>query len=88
MEAKQWVINNQEITEEIKEEILKMPRNKWQWKHGDPETGGHSKAALRKQICSNTTLPQETRKSWNKQPNFTHRAIYKKTATATKSAQS
>ena len=42
------LLNNQEITEEIKEETKKMPRNKWQWKHGDPETGGHSKSSSKK----------------------------------------
>ena len=34
------LINNQEITEEMKEEIKKIPRNKWQWKHNDPKPTG------------------------------------------------
>ena len=29
------LLNNQWITEEIKEEIKKIPGDKWKWKHND-----------------------------------------------------
>ena len=38
------------------------------------------KAVLRGSACiySNTSLPQETRKTWNRQPNFTPKATRKR----------
>ena len=38
------------------------------------------KAVLRGSVCiySNTSLPQETRKIWNRQPNFTPKATRKR----------
>ena len=41
------LLSNQKITEEIKKEIKKKPRNKWQWKHDDPKPLGSAKAVLR-----------------------------------------
>ena len=64
------LLNNQEITEEIKEEIKKKPRNKWQWKHNDPKPMGCSKISSKREVYSNTILPQETREKSNKQPNL------------------
>ena len=32
---------------------------------------GHSKNSSKKEVCSNTIPPQETRKTSNRQPNFT-----------------
>ena len=69
------LLSNQEITEEIKEEIKKYLENKWQWKHDDPKPMGCSKSSSRRQVYSNTILPQETRKISNKQPNLTSKAI-------------
>ena len=68
------LLNNQWITEEIKEEILKIPRDKWQQKHDDPKPMGCSKSSLKREVYSNTILPQETRKISNKQPNLTPKA--------------
>ena len=41
------------------------------------------KAVLRGSACiySNTSLPQETRKTWNRQPNFTPKTTAKRTKT-------
>ena len=36
-EANNILLNNQEITEEIKEQIKKTHTNKWLWKHDDPK---------------------------------------------------
>ena len=62
--------NNQQVTEEIKREIKNFletndnenvtPQNLWD----------EAKAVLRGKFYSNTILPQETRKTSNRQPNF------------------
>ena len=38
-----------------------MPRNKWQWKHNDAKPMGCSKSSFKREVYSNTILPQETR---------------------------
>ena len=63
------LLNNWWITEEIKEEIKKIPRDKW--KHGDPKAIRDSKSSSKKEVYGNINLPQETRKISNKQPNLT-----------------
>ena len=42
-----------------------IPRNKWQWKHDDPKPMGWSERSFKKEVYSNTILPQETRKISN-----------------------
>ena len=49
------LLNNREITEEIKEEIKKIPRDKLQRKHDDPKPMGHSKSSSKREVYSNTT---------------------------------
>ena len=61
------LLNNQEITEEIKEEIKKRPRDKWQWKQDDPKPMGRSKGSSKREVYSNTILSEDTRKTSNKQ---------------------
>ena len=61
-------LNIQHVTEEIKREIKNMSRNKWQWKHGNSKSMGCSKNSSKREVYSNTTLPQETRKTSNRQP--------------------
>ena len=39
------LLNNQQITEEIKKEIKNFHRNKWKWKHNNPKPVGHSKSS-------------------------------------------
>ena len=53
----------------------KTPRNKWKWKNNDPKPMGCSKSSSKREVYSNTILPQETRKISNKQPNLTPKAI-------------
>jgi len=65
------LLNNHEITEEIKEGIKKIHRNKLQQKHDDPEPVGHSKSSSKKQVYSNSISPKETRKISNKQSSHT-----------------
>ena len=79
------LLNNQEITEEIKEEIKKIHRNKWQWKHGDPKPMGRSKSSSKREIYSNSISPQETRKISNKQSNPTFKAARERRTKKTQS---
>ena len=72
---KNTLLNNQEITEEIKEEIKKYQKKKGQWKHDDPNPMGSSKSSSKREVYSNTILPQETRNIANKQPNLTPKTI-------------
>ena len=54
------LLNNQQITEEIKNEV-KMHRNEWKWKHNNPKPMGFSKSSAKGKVHSNANLPQETR---------------------------
>ena len=54
---------------------LKIPWDKWQWKHDDPKSMGCSKSSSKREVYSNIILPQETRNISNKQPNLTPKAI-------------
>ena len=71
-------LNNQQVTEEVKREIRKIPRNKWQWKHDNSKPMGYSKSSSKREHYSNTILPQETRKTLNRQPNFTPKIVGKR----------
>ena len=55
MEAKQTLLNNQQIMEEIKNKI------KMKMKNNNPELMGFSKSSAKGKVHSNTSLPQETR---------------------------
>ena len=67
------LLNNQWLTKEIKGEINK-PRDKWQWRHNDPKPVGCSKSSSKREVNSNTSLPQKLRKIANEQPNLTPKA--------------
>ena len=54
----------------------KVSRNKWQWKHNSKPMGC-SKSSLKREVYSNTILPQETRKALNSQPKFTLKQLEK-----------
>ena len=54
------ILNNQEITEEIRGN-QKIPRNKWPWKHDGLKPMGCTKSNSKREVYSNTILPQETR---------------------------
>ena len=58
------LLNNQQISEEIKKE--NMHRNEWKWKHNNPTPMGFSKSSAKGKVHSNTSLPQETREMSNK----------------------
>ena len=52
----------------------KIPRDKWKWKHDDPNPVELSKSSSKREVYSDTSLPQEMRKISNKQPNLTPKA--------------
>ena len=70
--------NNPQVTEEFKRKIKKNYRNKWQWKHDNSKPMGYSKNSYKREIYSNAILPQETRKTLNRQPNFSIKQLEKK----------
>ena len=41
------LLNNQQITEEIKKGNQNMHRNKWKWKHDNPKPMGFSKSSAK-----------------------------------------
>ena len=53
----------------------KIRRGKWKQKQDDLKPMGHSKSCSKREVYSNTILPQETRNISNKQPNLTPKAI-------------
>ena len=67
------LLNNQEITEEIRGK--KMSKNKWQWKHYEPKPMGCSKNSSNREVYSNKILLQETRKISTKQLKITPKSI-------------
>ena len=59
------LLNNQQITEEIKTEIkicIEMNENE----NNNPKPVGHCKSSAKGKVHSNTGMPQETRKKSNK----------------------
>ena len=71
-------LNNQQVTEEIKREIKKISRSKWQWKHNNSKPVGCCKNRSKREIYCNTVLPQETRKILNRQSNFSPKTTGKR----------
>ena len=55
-----------------------MHRNNWKWKHDNPKPMWLSKRSAKREVHSNTSLPQEIRDMSNKQPNFTIKATRKR----------
>ena len=62
----------------------KIPRNKWQWRDVDPKPMVCSKSISKREVYSNTNLPQKTTKISNKQPNLTPKTIRERKTTTTK----
>ena len=57
----------------------KIPRDKWKQKHNDPKPVVHRKRSSKREVYSDTSLPQATRKTSNKQPKLTPKATRKRT---------
>ena len=56
----------------------RMKRLKWQWKHDNSKPKGCSKSSSKREVYSTIILPQETRKTLNRQPNFTPKTTAKR----------
>ena len=65
------LLNNQQITEEIKEEIKKYLETNDNENTTTQKPMGCSKSSSKREVYSNTILPQETRNISNEQPNLT-----------------
>ena len=63
-------LNNQQVTKEIKREIKKNSRNKWQWKYNNSKPMGCNKSNSKRDVYNNTIVPQETKKTPNKNLTF------------------
>ena len=68
------LLNNQWITEEIKEKIKNYLETDDNKNTMTQKPMGCSKSSSKREIYSNTISPQETRKISNKQPNLTPKA--------------
>ena len=44
-----------------------VSKDKWKWKYNTPKCMGCSKSSSKREVYSDTGLPQETRKNLNKQ---------------------
>ena len=75
MEAKQYATEEPRDHWRNQRRNQKIARNKWQWKHNDAKPKGCYKSSSKREVYSNTILPQETRDISNKQPNITPKAI-------------
>ena len=78
------LLNNQEITEEIKEEIKKHLETNDNEKTMTQKSMGCSKSSSKREVNSNTIQPQEKEKISNKQLNLTPKAITDRRTTTTK----
>ena len=56
----------------------KIYGSKWRWKHVGLKLLWCSKSGSKREVCSNTGLPQEARKISNKQPNLTYKGARKR----------
>ena len=63
-------LNNQQVTEEIKREIKKLMKQ-MTMKTRQLKPVECSESSPKREVYSNIILPQETRKTSNRQPNFT-----------------
>ena len=60
-----------ECSEDIKREIKKFLETNDNEKNDNSKPMGCSKSSSKREVYSNTILPQETRETSNRQPNFT-----------------
>ena len=73
------LLNNQEITEEIKEEIKKYLETNDNENMTTQNLWDAANSSSKREVYSNTILPQEIRNISNKQPNLTPKAIRERT---------
>ena len=71
-------LNNQQVTKEIKMEIKKFLETNDNEKNDNSKPMGCSKSSSKKEVYRNIILPQETRKTSNRQPNSTPKTTGKR----------
>ena len=64
MEIKQYITKLQRGYWRNKKRNQKIPRNKWQWKHEYPKAMGLSKSSSKREVYSDTIIPQKQEKHW------------------------
>ena len=77
------LLNNHWITEEIKEELKKHLETDQNENTSSLKLIGCPKSSSKREVRSNTMLPQETRKISNKQPNLTPKTTRERIANKT-----
>ena len=71
-------LNNQQVTEAIKREIKRFLETNDNENTTTQNLWGYSKSSSKREVYSNTILNQETRKTSNRQPNFTPKTTGKR----------
>ena len=74
-------LNNQQANEEIKMEIKKFLETNDNENMTTQTPMGCSRSSSKREVYSNTILPQAARKTSNRQPNFTPKTTGKRTTT-------
>ena len=70
MEIKQYVSKYRTAYRRNQKGNKKISRNNRQLKHDNSKPMGCSKSSSKRELHNDTILPQETRKTSNRQPNF------------------
>ena len=78
-------LNNQQVTEEVKREVKKILETNDN-KNTTTQHMRCSESSSKREVYSNTILPQKIRKTLKRQPNFTLKTTGK-TTTTTKSVE-
>ena len=84
MAAKQHVIKQWMGQQWDQGRNKEIPWNKWKWEHNNPKPVGHRKSKPKRDIHSIIDLSEKTRKSSNKQSNFTLKWTWKITTNKAK----
>ena len=77
-------LNNQQVTEEIKRELKILLETNDNENTTNSKPMGCSKSSFKREVYGNTILPQDTRKTSNREPNFIHKTSGNRTTTQTK----
>ena len=72
------LLRNQQVTDEIKREIKKFLETNDNENTTTQKPMGCSKSSSKRDVYSKTILPQETRKTSNRQANFRHKTTRKR----------
>ena len=85
MEAKQYATKQPMDHWRNQRGNQKIPRDKLTGKHNNPKPMGHSKSSSKREVYSDTSLLQETRKISNKHPKLIPKGARKRRTNKTQS---